>query len=224
MGDGVRIEIWADVVCPWCGIMNERLNRALARFGHDDEVEVVHHAFRLSPELPEDHGFAVTERMTANGRMSEADAVAASTRIEDIAHEDGIERYHVADGSTGNTMRMLEVLAFAASRGIDRAAWDAAFHAHFGTRRDIWNPEALADFADSIGVNGDEALFALHTRRFAEQIEADQARAVALGAQGVPFVVVDGRYGISGVQSVDTLVDVFERALAAEDDIEAVSA
>ena len=73
----VKIEMWADVVCPWCGIANERMNRALAEFGEDD-VEFVHHSYRLSPDLPEDHGFDLVESMTERGGMSPADASAAT--------------------------------------------------------------------------------------------------------------------------------------------------
>lgn len=220
----MRIEVWADIVCPWCGIAEERMNRALERFGHDDEIEVVHRAYRLSPDLPEDHGVPLVAELTDGRGLSDDDARAAYRRIEEIAAADGITPYHVGDGLTGNTMRILQLLAFATSRGVGREAWNAAFRAHFRQRRDIWNLEALADFADDLGLNGDEALYALHTGRFAQEVEDDQAEAVALGARGVPFVVIDRRIGISGVQTVDRLVEVLEKARSAAGEAEAVDA
>ena len=208
----MKVEMWADVVCSWCGIANERINAAIEQFEHGRDTELQHKSFRLLPELPEGTGWEFTEYMSTQRGATEQEATEMARRIEDIAHADGIEAYHVAGNTIGNTTLAHEFLAWATSKGKHREAWDLVFREKFGNRVEIWTSEELAAFAEPLGLDAQEARAALDERRFRSSVEADHAELTALGSGGVPFVVIDRTYALSGAKPVSTIVAALEQA------------
>lgn len=210
----MRVEIWSDVICPWCGIGQARLDAALAGFAHSEDVEVVHRAFQLDPAFPVGTTTPVRDMLRAKYRMSDADVRATAARVEGIAAADGLSPYRVTDNVVGNTQLAHELLAFAQERGVGHAAWKAMYRAYFGQGRAIFDVDALLAIAAEVGLPVDDAREALSSRRYRAQVEADAREAKALGATGVPFVVIDRRVGISGAQSVATFTAGLEKGWA----------
>lgn len=120
----------------------------------------------------------------------------------------------MADNKIGNTTLAHEFLPWATAQGKQNDAWNLLCHACFGERAAIWTADALAVFAERLGLDSAEARRSLEAREYRAQVEGHHAEALVLSSRGVPFLVVDHKYGISGAQAVDVIVDVLEKALA----------
>jgi predicted DsbA family dithiol-disulfide isomerase len=205
----LRIDMWADVICPWCGLGDHRLRRALASFGHP--VEVIRHSFQLDPSVPE--GIVRTSReMLAEKGYDPAQVAASTDRIEAMAAEEGLDPYRVGAAMAGSTAMVHEVLAHATATGRGDQAWEAVYRVHFGEGRDIFTVDGLVAVAPELGLSADDVRAVLADRRYREAVVADQQLAARLGVRGVPFFVVDSRYGLSGAQPTETLLDALRKA------------
>lgn len=205
----MRVDMWADMVCIWCGLANERVNRALAEFEHGDDVELVHHSFRLMPTHPDEQSWEFEDFMVNQRGYAPEQAKASADRVEGMARADGIEEYHVHGISVGNSTLAHEFLAWATTQGKHREAWDLVMTRHYADRAPIWTVDDLLVFARELELDEDGAREALTDRRFRQQIEDDHNALGEMGAGGVPFFVIDGKYGISGAQSTEALVEAF---------------
>jgi predicted DsbA family dithiol-disulfide isomerase len=209
----VRIEVWSDVVCPWCYIGKRRLEAALERFPHRDEVEVVWRSFQLDPSVPEGETQALLPVLAAKYGRSLEEARAMVRHVEETAAGEGLH-YHLADGVGGNTLLAHEVLHLAAERGLQAAMKERLLHAYFEEARSVFDVDALAALAAEVGLDDGEVRAALADHRYRAAVLADARTARALGATGVPFFVVDRRYGAAGAQPADLLLQLLERAWA----------
>jgi predicted DsbA family dithiol-disulfide isomerase len=207
----MKLEIWSDVICPWCGLGQHRLDLALEGFAHRDAVEVVHRSFQLDPAAPAAPQ-PVRAMLAAKYRMNDAQLAATFARIEGLAAADGLSPYIVGDNVVGNTRLAHELLALASERGREAAAWQRLYRAYFAERRSIFDVDALVALGEEVGLDPAEARAALADGRYVARVEADGREARALGASGVPFVVIDRRYAIAGAQPIDTLRRALEHA------------
>lgn len=207
----MKIEIWSDVICPWCGIGLNRLERALEGFEHRDEVEVVHRSFQLDPRYSGEPR-PVREMLSQKYGMGPAQLDAMVARVEAIAAADGLSPYQAGANRAGNTRLAHELLALASERGLEDAAWRRLYRAYFGEGRSVFEVESLVELGQELGLDPDEVRGALADGRYRGRVAADDEEARALGATGVPFVVVDRRYRIAGAQPLEVFRDVVERA------------
>ena len=213
----MQVEIWADVICPWCGIGNHRLEAALEQFGHRDDVErddveVVHRSFQLDAAAPVGPTPTVREMLRARYGMSDEQFEASTRRVEAIAEADGLRPYIVSDNRTGNTGLAHQLLAYAGEQGLSDAAWRRLFEAYFGEARSIFDIESLVELASEIGLDPAATRDALESGRYADRVAEDARVARELGTTGVPFVVIDRKYGVAGAQPVELIVETLERA------------
>ncbi len=211
----VRVEVWSDVVCPWCYIGKRRLETALEQFAHRDDVEVVWRSFQLDPSVPEgDTHPTLPALATKYGRPVE-DMRAMMRHVEETAAGEGL-RYDLAAGVSGNTLLAHELLHLAAEHGLQGEAKERLLHAHFEEGRSVFDVDSLAALGAEVGLDDGEVRAALADHRHRAAVQEDIATARALGATGVPFFVVDRRYGASGAQPAELLVQLLERAWADE--------
>jgi predicted DsbA family dithiol-disulfide isomerase len=207
----MQVEVWSDVVCPWCYIGKRKLETALSRFAHADQVEVVWRSFQLDPSIPEGHTEPTLPALAAKYGKPVAEMAAMQQRVEDIAAGEGLE-YHLAEGVSGNTLRAHELIHLAAERDLGGAMKERLLHAHFEEQRSVFDVDSLAALAVEVGLDEAEVRAALADRRFLPAVRADIDTARALGATGVPFFVVDRAYGAAGAQPAETLLQLLERA------------
>ncbi len=207
----MQVEIWSDVVCPWCYIGKRRLESALEQFPHRDEVEIVWRSFQLDPSIPEGETHETLPALAAKYGRSVEEMRGTMTHVEQVAAGEGLE-YHLADGVSGNTARAHELLHLAAEHGRQGALKERLLHAHFTEGRSVFDVDSLVGLAAEVGLDGDEARAALTDRRYRTAVARDAATAQALGATGVPFFVVDRKYGASGAQPAELLLQILERA------------
>src|ERR1700735_5920143 len=137
---------------------------------------------------------------------------AMTQRVEGLADAEGLRPYHVLDNQVGSTALAHELLAYAADQGKQAEAWHHLFTAYFGEARPIFSIEDLVTLASEIGLDPEDAQEALQSHRYAARVADEGRDAAALGATGVPFFVIDRRYGVAGAQPVDTLLAALARA------------
>jgi predicted DsbA family dithiol-disulfide isomerase len=205
----MRVEIWSDVVCPWCYIGKRRFERALAAFEHRDDVEVVHHSFQLDPTFPKGETTPTPELLARKYGASPDDAKAMMTRVEQTAAGDGLE-YHLLDTLSGNTFDAHRVLHLAKSQGKQDAVLERFYRAYFTEGQSLFDHPSLVRLAAEAGLAAADVQRVLDSDEYAGAVNADIRAASELGASGVPFFVIDNRIGISGAQPAD----LFGRALS----------
>ncbi|GAA3675022.1 DsbA family oxidoreductase [Nocardioides ginsengisoli] len=205
----MRIEIWADVVCPWCYIGKRRLENALKGFDHRDEVELVYRSYELDPFAPE---VGTESTVTVLGRKFGADE--AGTRemmghADAVAAEEGLVFAH-ADALHARTLTAHRLLHLAKSEGRQEALLEEILAAYFTRGESLGDHDVLRRAAAGAGLDPARVDDVLASDEFRDDVLADVAQARAYGSSGVPFFVLDGRYGISGAQPTE----LFEQALA----------
>lgn len=205
----MQVDIWSDLVCPWCYLGKRRFEKALSTFAHRDDVVVVHRSFQLDPSIPKGQSMRARDMLMRKYRMSEPEVVAAQAHLEQLAAVEGLE-YHLTDSHTGNTMDAHRLVHLAREQGIQDAVIERLFRAHFTENRSLFDRESLAALGAEAGLRDIEEL--LNGNRYEKEVVADHQEAHALGARGVPFFVINQRQGVSGAQSVEVFADVLERA------------
>jgi predicted DsbA family dithiol-disulfide isomerase len=209
----MQVEVWSDVVCPWCYIGKRKLEAALSRFPHADQVEVVWRSFQLDPSVPEGHTEPTLPALAAKYGRSVEEMAQMQRRVEDVAAGEGLE-YHLADGLSGNTLLAHQLIHLAAEHGLGGAMKERLLHANFTEQRSVFDVESLVSLGVEVGLDADEARAALADRRYLAAVHEDIDTARALGATGVPFFVVDRTYGAAGAQPAEQLLQLLERAWA----------
>jgi predicted DsbA family dithiol-disulfide isomerase len=205
----MKVDIWSDLVCPWCYIGKRRFEKALALVSHGGRIEIVHRSFQLDPTMPKGRLFRHRDVLMRKYRMSDAQVVAAQARLERLAADEGLT-YHLADSMTGNTLDAHRLVHHAREQGTQDAVIERFFRAHFTEGRSLFDNESLVTLAEEAGLEGSRGV--LESERYAEHVVADHRQANELGANGVPFFVIGERYRVSGAQAVDVFVDALTRA------------
>jgi predicted DsbA family dithiol-disulfide isomerase len=209
----MRIDIWSDLVCPWCYIGKRRFERALDAFPHRNEVEVVHRSFQLDPASPNGHVRNHRDVLMSKYGLSEGQANAAQVTMEQTAAGEGLE-FRLVGGVTGNTFDAHRLLHLARERGLQDGIIEQLYRAHFTQQRSIFDHDCLATLAAEAGLDADEVCRVLNSDAYADAVRKDNNEARALGASGVPFFVLDNRYRVSGAQPAEVFADALTRAWA----------
>jgi predicted DsbA family dithiol-disulfide isomerase len=205
----MRIDIWSDLVCPWCYVGKRRFERALAAFARPDEVEVVHRAYLLYASSARGMTFDRRDMLMTKYRMTQDQADALNVRMERTAAAEGLD-YHLKGGVTGNTFDAHQVVYLGRDRGRQDAVLERLYHAFFVEQRSIFAHESLVALGAEAGLDAEDVARVLRDNAYATAVEADLEEALAIQVKGVPFFVFDGRYAVAGAQQAD----VFTQALA----------
>jgi predicted DsbA family dithiol-disulfide isomerase len=207
----LTVEIWSDIVCPWCYIGKRRFEAALEAFDHRDEVTVMWRSFELDPAAPSAVEGTATERLAAKYGMSLERAEGLHKDMTERAAAEGLDfRFDLA--KSANTFDAHRLIHLAATYGHQAAAKERLMRAYFTEGAAISDPETLIALMTEAGVDAAEARDVLSGDRFAEDVREDEQLAGQLGIQGVPFFVIDRRFGVSGAQPPEALVEALERA------------
>ena len=208
----MQVEIWSDIICPWCYIGKRRFESALADFAHRKEVQVIWRSFELDPDAPRQREGTLREYLAKKYRVSLEEAAAMNERVTSVAKEAGLE-YRLADARPGNTFDAHRLLHFAASKQLGDRATERLMHAYFSESLPVGERAALARLAPEFGITENEAMALLESDAYAGEVRADQARAAKFGITVVPFFVFDEKSGISGAQPVQVFAEALQRAL-----------
>jgi predicted DsbA family dithiol-disulfide isomerase len=207
------VEIWSDVVCPWCYLGKVRFEKALAAFDHRDEVTVRHRSFQLDPTAPAGGTVDTSTALATKYGLTPARIGAMQREMEQRAAADGLE-YHLDGQRTGNTYAAHRLLHLAAEHARQDALLDRMYRAYFTERGSLFDDDSLRALAVDVGLDRADVDRVLSGDEYADAVEADLAQAAAYGITGVPFYVIDNRYGISGAQPVEVFSAALQQAYA----------
>jgi predicted DsbA family dithiol-disulfide isomerase len=216
MTQGLTVEVWSDVACPWCYIGKRRFAEGVRRYeeaGGGIPVTVEYRSFELSPDTPVDFEGDEVEFLARHKGMPEAQVRELIAHVKGIAASEGLD-YDIEHLKHTNTLKAHELLHLAKAHGVQAEMKERLLSAYFVEGRHVGHVSDLADLAAEVGIDRDEAVTALETGRYAADVQADVAQARAYGINGVPFYVIDGRYGVSGAQSPDLFASALAQAAA----------
>ncbi len=211
----LTVDVWSDVVCPWCFVGKRRLEAALATLPWRDAVDVRWHAFELDPSAPASAAGlgSQAERLARKYHVTPAAAQQMIDRMIDVGRQDGIA-FDFERSQSGNTFDAHRLLHQATQEGRQGALAERLFRAYFTEGAAVGDRETLLRLAEEAGLDGERARAVLFGDAWADAVRADERQAAALGVRGVPFFVLDGKYGISGAQPAELLREALERAWA----------
>lgn len=210
MAKKIQVEIWSDIVCPFCYLGKRRFEIALERFSHPDAVEVKWRSFQLNPLADSTHSKTVKQYLMEEKGYSEEEVMATNEYIEEEAADVGLD-YHLDQAKMANTLKAHQFLHFAASEGFQNEAEEALFRAVFTEGKDINDEKVLSDIADSMDLNGEKFLANLAAESCIPAVEQDKYHAQQLGIRSVPYFVFNNRYTVSGAQDPGTFKEILEK-------------
>ncbi|HZM54466.1 MAG TPA: DsbA family oxidoreductase [Acidimicrobiales bacterium] len=206
----MKVEIWSDVVCPWCYVGKRNLEAALADFPHADQVEIEWRSFELDPTTPARVELSMDEVLSRKYGMTTDQAVEANRKMTELAASVGLE-YHLDRVRIGNTFDAHRLIHLAADEGRGGAMKERLLAAYFTEGRTISDHDTLVELAGEVGLDTVRVAEVLSGDEYAADVRADEARAVELGSTGVPFFVLDGRFAVPGAQPPDVLLRLLNR-------------
>lgn len=209
----MQVEIWSDLVCPWCYLGKRRFERALESFGHRDEVTVVYRSFELDASAPPGVTTPTVERLAGKYGMTAGQADDTQRQMEQRAAQDGLE-FRMDGLRSGNTRDAHRLLHLAKAHGVQAELAERLHRAYFTEQASIFDHSSLTGLAVEAGLDRDDVIRVLASQEYGDAVDTDEAMAAALGVNGVPLFVIDRRYGISGAQPPEVIAQVLDQAWA----------
>ncbi|WP_426565709.1 DsbA family oxidoreductase [Angustibacter sp. McL0619] len=206
MSEALQVEIWSDVVCPWCYIGKRRFEAGAAASGVP--VHVTWRSFQLDPSAPRESTEDVATYLGRKYGGGRENGLVMNARVSQIAAEDGLD-YHLDEAKRANTVDAHRLLHLAAEHGVQDALKERLLSAYFVEALAVGDHDVLARLATEAGLPEQRVRQVLDSQEYAADVETDQREAAELGANGVPFFVIDRKYGVSGAQPSE----LFEQAL-----------
>ncbi|MDQ1084130.1 MULTISPECIES: DsbA family protein [Microbacterium] len=210
MTDAIKIDVWSDIACPWCYIGKRNLENGLAATAADDDapvVEIEYHSFELSPDTPEDFHGGEVDYLSQHKGVSPEQAREMLDRVTGVAAEAGLAyRFDILQHT--NTVKAHELLHFAKQNGKQLELAEVLMSAYFLEGKHVGRDDDLVALAVEVGLDQDAAREALASQRYRAAVRADQEQAQQFGITGVPFFVIDGKYGVSGAQPVEAFSQI----------------
>jgi predicted DsbA family dithiol-disulfide isomerase len=206
----MRVDIWSDVICPWCYVGKARFEKALDSFAHRDEVEVIYHSFELDPSSPRGQRESNLTMLSKKFGKSPAEALALDDQVGSLARAEGLG--FDSGRPVGNTFDVHRVLHLGLDRGVQQALVGAVNEAYFAQARDVFDRDVLTEVAAGAGLNADEVGKVLDGDAYADEVRQDESQARQIGISGVPFFVFDMALGASGAQPAELFASALNQA------------
>jgi predicted DsbA family dithiol-disulfide isomerase len=207
----MKIEIWSDVACPWCYIGKRRFEAALAEFPHRDAVEVQWRSYQLDPSLPEHYDGTELDYLSTRKGMAPAQVSQMFDHVAAEARGEGLN-YRFDAVVVANSFTAHRLIHLAAAHGKQDAAKERLLSDHFEHGKDIGSREYLTVLGRELGLDAVAVAELFTSDKYADDVRHDFAEARALGVSGVPFFVIDRKFGLSGAQPSETFSMALEQA------------
>ncbi|MDV7766887.1 DsbA family oxidoreductase [Peribacillus sp. CSMR9] len=218
----MKVEIWSDYQCPFCYIGKRRFEEALKQFENKAQVEVSFRSFELNPEAERDINMSQNEMLAKKYGMSHADVEANNQNLTQQAKELGLE-YHLDKVVLTNSFDAHRLMHFAESKGKENEMNEILFKAYFTEGKHIGDHAILVNLAEEAGLDKSEAEAMLGGTAFTTEVRGDEQEGSQLGITGVPFFVINRKYGISGAQSAEAFLDTLKKIWAEENPLQMVN-
>lgn len=206
----MKVQIWSDIVCPFCYIGKRKFEMALENFTGKNEVEIEWKSFQLDPEMDNSEGLTVHEYLGKRKGGTPEDGKRMNDQMSAIAKEVGLN-YDFDNAIINNTSAAHQLLHFAKEQGLQNELKERLFKAYYIEGKDTGDLKTLAQLAGEVGLDSDEATKVLEQNKFANKVKNDQQQAYEIGVQGVPFYVFNNKYAVSGAQSPEVFAQVLQK-------------
>lgn len=206
----MKVEIWSDVMCPFCYIGKRRFEKAVDSLGIGDEVEVVYRSFLLDPELATDPNKNVTQHLADKKGISMEEAQKMNEHVTGMAAEEGL-KYDLKNAVVANSRNAHRLLHYAKSQGKQADFKEALLKAYFEEGKNIDKMDELKTIGASVGLDEEELGKVYNSASYTEDVIQDIQRAQQIGVQGVPFFVINEKFALSGAQPTDTFKQALQK-------------
>jgi predicted DsbA family dithiol-disulfide isomerase len=210
----MRVDIWSDVICPWCYVGKTRFEKALDSFAHRDEVEVTYHSFELDPSLPRGQRESNLAMLSKKFGKSPAEALAMDGQVAALARAEGLG--FDSGRPVGNTFDIHRVLRLGLDRGVQRPLLSAVNEAYFARAQDVFDRGVLTEVAAGAGLDAAEVAVVFDGDAYTDEVRQDELQAQQIGINGVPFFAFDMALGASGAQSTALFTSALNQAWVRE--------
>ncbi|MBK0377724.1 DsbA family oxidoreductase [Mucilaginibacter segetis] len=207
----MKVEIWSDVMCPFCYIGKRRFEDALQQFDQKDKVEIEWKSFQLNPDMKTDPSVNISQYLADAKGWTLEYAHQMNAHVTEMAAEVGLT-YHFGRAVVANSFKAHRFSHLAKKHGLGVEAEEKLFRAYFTEGKNIDDTATLAELGNEMGLNRQEIIDVLSTDAYADDVKHDIAEAEYLGIRGVPFFVMDGKYAVSGAQPVPVFSQTLEKA------------
>lgn len=208
MSEKIKVDIWSDVQCPWCYIGKRKFEAGVEQFGEGIEVE--YHSYELSPDTPVDFEGSTLDYLSQRKGMPLEQVRGMLANVTEIAAGVGLD-YDFDSVKQTNTVKAHELLHYAKAHGRQVEMKERLLKAYFVEGHHVGRIDDLADLAAELGLDRADVVRSLTENEYLAAVKADQAQAKEYGIQGVPFFVIDGKYGVSGAQEAATFAQVLQQ-------------
>ncbi|MGO1726766.1 MAG: DsbA family oxidoreductase [Glutamicibacter ardleyensis] len=209
----VRVDIWSDIACPWCFIGKRRFEKGVEEFEFSDNVDVYWHAYQLDPSLPEHYDGDEVQYLSQVKGMDPEQVKGMMEHVTEQAAGEGLN-YRFDQLRPANSFTALRVLEQAKTESKGSEMKETLLSAHFERGLDTGDRQVLAKLATEVGLDEAATAETLNSQKYAEEVNADIEQARQLGISGVPFFVIDGKYGISGAQPAEAFTNALTQVHA----------
>lgn len=210
MENTLRIQIWSDIMCPFCYIGKRRLENAITQFGHQDAIEIEWKSFQLDPNFIASEDDNLVEHLAEKYRKDKEWAIEALDNMTQNAANSGLE-FHFEKAIMANSFNAHRLLHLAKQHHLSSELKELLFKAYLTDGKDINDKETLKQLGIQIGLNAYEIDEVLNSNSYSKEVKEDIQMAQKIGIQGVPFFVFDNKYAVSGAQHVETFVKTLEK-------------
>lgn len=207
----MKIQIWSDVMCPFCYIGKRRFEDALQQFAHKDDIEIEWKSFQLNPDLKTDPDIHIDQYLANIKGFTLDHAQQLNNHVTQMAAEAGLT-YNFDKAVVANSFKAHRFAHLAKQHSLGNEAEEALFKAYFTDGKNIDDTEVLTDLGATLGLNTDEIKQALASDKFTDEVKQDINQARQLGISGVPFFVMNNKYGVSGAQAVPVFLQSLEKS------------
>lgn len=209
----MKIEIWSDVLCPFCYIGKRNLESALEQFTDKNHIEVIWKSYQLDPSLPEVQTESYQDYLVKHKGMPAEQVAGMLDNVTQSAKQVGLE-YNFDKAIMVNSLHAHKLIQFAKTKGLGDQAEERLFLTFFTEGKNIANLDTLAQLGKDIGLDETEVKTAFTDNQYANLIKQDVQEAQQVGVRGVPFFILDRKYAISGAQPSETFLGNIEKAFS----------
>ncbi|MEJ7559581.1 MAG: DsbA family oxidoreductase [Pedobacter sp.] len=209
----MKVEVWSDVMCPFCYIGKRNYETAVAQFEAKEDIELIWKSYQLDPELPTEGAkdLDVYEYLASRKGISRPQVQAMHAQVTEMAKNAGLE-YRLDKSVMANSFKAHRVIALAKEKGLGDLAEERLFHATFIGGKDFGDTDVLKEIGLEVGLSSIEVEEALNNDHYAYQVSSDINEAREIGVTGVPFFVFDRKYAVSGAQPPQSFLQTLEKA------------
>ncbi|SEI80461.1 Predicted dithiol-disulfide isomerase, DsbA family [Dyadobacter koreensis] len=207
----MKVEIWSDVMCPWCYIGKRKFEKALEQFPQKERIEVEWKSFQLNPDMETDPNKNIVDYLVEAKGITTDHATQMLDNVTNVAAEVGLD-YHMEKAVLANSFDSHRFIQFAKKNRKGDAAEEQLFHAYFTEGKNTADHNTLIDLGVKIGLDAGEVKSVLDSNQFADDVRKDIYEAQQVGARGVPFFVLDRKYAVSGAQQTETFLGALQKS------------